>query len=187
MPIRIGVLANLGSMGRIQMINYFQLFLSVAILALVSSYMAWCKIRVFFVRQELFNVRDTLWDAARELNGFNDPAYLEARSNMNAMIRSAHKFNLQVLLYMLGNFPHEPKQITSTSSEMQAAINQARKDATGILARYVVIYRPFSALYFMVKLMIALKSKNIMNTVRDKIDFWLNGGGPGHLVSLTCH
>jgi hypothetical protein len=140
---------------------------------------------VFIVRQELFEVRDALWDAVRSLDSFSDPAYLQTRATLNAMIHSAHKFNLPVFIYLTKEFRAETESTRSNSPEVQQAIDQAIGKAAFVLARYIVFYRPFSALASVLNLMIKNKTRKIIDSVRDRIARWMKDDGPGRLEALA--
>jgi len=72
--------------------------LSVAIQVLLSSivfvfvlYSLWPRQRVDLFRQQMFTLRDELFDFALEGNiDLNDPAYIQLRELMNGFIRYAH-------------------------------------------------------------------------------------------------
>jgi hypothetical protein len=60
---------------------------------------AWSSYRVAAVRQDLFEIRDTLFDVALEHPFlFNHPAYTRLRFKINISIRLAHKFTMTRLL-----------------------------------------------------------------------------------------
>jgi hypothetical protein len=58
----------------------------------------WCSYRIDMYRQMLFDIRDELFDIAREHLNFGDPDYRALREQFNAEIRFAHRTNLLRLI-----------------------------------------------------------------------------------------
>jgi hypothetical protein len=164
------------------------LFVGVSALVLTTFYMVWTKFRVLIVRQELFDVRDELWQQAHRNECLRDPAYLDARERINSLIRTAHKISLPVLAYAMAygskNTESSPE---SQNDNMQAAIDKAVEKTAYIIMRYVFIYRPFSGLVPAIALMMFIKTLQSVTAVRDEISRWFRGGGPTRLeVASTC-
>src|SRR6056297_2477608 len=76
------------------MTDLLQLSAGITGLISVGLYLAWRQLRVVFLRQDLFAIRDHLWDRAKKSDGFSDPAYREAREALNGVILYAHKLDL---------------------------------------------------------------------------------------------
>jgi hypothetical protein len=74
------------------------------VLLLVLNYF-WCSYRVDVYRQMLFDIRDELFDIAREYLNFEDSDYRALRQQLNAEIRFAHKTNLLRLIALIGLVP----------------------------------------------------------------------------------
>ncbi len=169
------------------MTEYFQLAIGVAGLSLISFYVCWTKFRVFCLRQELFDVRNELWDSARALECFDDPVYMEARESLNSLIRSAHKISLPVLVHVMVNYPQtERSPAKSTNAEMQKSIDYAIAQSVACLTRYVFYYRPFSGWLWALTIRSLYKTMNSIAAIRDGISKWFRGGGPGQLEALAC-
>ena len=58
----------------------------------------WFGYRIDMYRQMLFDIRDELFDTAREHLNFQDPDYRALREQFNAEIRFAHRTNLLRLI-----------------------------------------------------------------------------------------
>jgi hypothetical protein len=159
----------------------------VAGMSLLSFYIIWSRFRIFCIRQDLFEVRDALWDKARELGCFDDPAYMIAREKLNSLIRTAHTISLPIMLYVT-TLPSEEDEnpIVSTNQEMQKAIDRAIEQAAFCLTRYVVYYRPFSGLLWLRTVLVFLYSAKGIVVLSESIARWFRGSGPGQLEALSC-
>ena len=67
----------------------FRLLFWCSALALLVCYAWWSRFRVWVLRQDLFAIRDVVWDAMRAQGMLEDPAHREFREGINAMIRFA--------------------------------------------------------------------------------------------------
>jgi hypothetical protein len=72
-------------------------------ISLVVTYLWWVKIRVWRLRQDLFVIRDELWDAMRIDGSFSDPEYREFREGMNAVIRLAPVLSILTVIGIVLN------------------------------------------------------------------------------------
>lgn len=110
---------------------------------LVSSAIAyawWCHVRVIALRQDLFDIRDDMWDAARELGCFNDPAYQSTRDHLNGVATHARSFTVPVLAFVLANRPPGgyPRPARSENQDVQRIIDRALTRSSARLASYLV-------------------------------------------------
>lgn len=168
------------------MISYLQLMLGTAGLSLLTFYIGWTKFRIFCIRQDLFQIRDELWDKARDLNCFEDEGYKAARDQLNSMIRIAHKVNLPVMAYVVGSPAiKENAPITSSCPQMQTAIEDAFIKTSQCITTYVVYYRPFSGLLLMNTVYTFYLAVKSAAGLSDAIASWLIGSGPRHFETLA--
>jgi hypothetical protein len=58
-------------------------------LSLLITYAWWVRVRVWVLRQDLFAIRDDLWDAMRANDQLTNPAYRDLRDGANSLIRLA--------------------------------------------------------------------------------------------------
>ncbi|MEQ8848105.1 MAG: hypothetical protein RIC11_10180 [Botrimarina sp.] len=163
-------------------LEYAQLFLGTFGLTLSVSYLIWCRVRITVVRQELFEVRDRLWDEARDIGALNDPAYLYARDRLNDAIVLAYRLSLPALIAAMIRQSESPRTEVpkSDNQALQAAIEGAQRMAARHIARSVVIYRPFTGV-------LVLLTVGTMGIVVERI-YWLlsqpfgSGGNHGRLA-----
>lgn len=70
-------------------------------------YACFSVLRVYLLQEELFAIRDALWDKARELNAFDMPEYVRARQHINSCIAVAKLLSVDsVVLYGSKAFNH---------------------------------------------------------------------------------
>lgn len=108
------------------------------LISVAVVYTAWSHVRLIFFRQDLFQVRDRLWDKARELNAFSDPAYVEARQKINDCIAAANWINAPAVLPPAESLPH---YFTTENRDMRKAVQAAHRELTRRILRYVLLER----------------------------------------------
>ncbi len=121
----------------------------VLLLTLVISYIGWSKLRIRFLRQELYGVRERLWEQASEFHAFDDVGYRDVRDQLHVLIAIAHKINLPMIIYTRLLIEDSSKEdsllhTACVDSEMQAHCSQAMSEAGMIVTRYVTRQRFFS-------------------------------------------
>lgn len=119
------------------------LFAGSAIVSLAIAYAWWSHVRVTFLREELFAIRDRLWDNARELDALQDRAYQQARNHLNAGIGIAGLYSIRTLRKwerspIAQQIPLDRCQ--SSNTPLQEAIDAAYKESGARVVRYVVFY-----------------------------------------------
>jgi hypothetical protein len=76
------------------------IFYSTAI-SLILTYAWWVHFRVWILRQDLFAIRDRLWDTMRAKGQLESVAHRETRNGINAMIRFAPYLSLVTVAIIL--------------------------------------------------------------------------------------
>ena len=118
------------------------------LLTLVGLYVGWRSFRVFMLRLELLSIRNRLWDSAREKNCFENESYQSLRSNLNLMIRHAHRIDVITLaLTPKGEGSEQQTTAGAGCPELQSEIEIAIKETATCMCRYVVWHRPFSGIF----------------------------------------
>ena len=100
-----------------------ELILACVGLSLSISYLWWVWWRVWIFRQDLFVIRDRLWDAVRAGGLLDDPAHRECRQDINAMIRLAPVLSLFTFLEL---FEFVEGESASRKSVVPEAVTEAR-------------------------------------------------------------
>ena len=129
--------------------NYGLLFFGASMSAWALVYAWWAHVRVTFLRQELFQIRDCLWDTARELKAFDDPAYRQAREHLNAAIAVAGTFSMQSLQMAADAYAgaQVSKPLVSDNPQINEAINKAREAAADTIMTYLLLRTATGILY----------------------------------------
>lgn len=109
-------------------------------------YWLWLKVRVVFLRQELFRLRDHLWDVAQTKGLLDDPAYACAREHLNACIRAAMHFSVTMFQCTL-NDSERSERPSSADPQFSALIDETYAECGRLLARYVLFWRLSGWLY----------------------------------------
>jgi hypothetical protein len=133
--------------------------LRVAIALSLMLFLFWrfCRYRLEAFRQELFSIRNALFDDAYAgVISFNHPAYQMTRESINSLIRFAHRLNtIQLILLLIvyrrhpeinrySNFDEElMKQCYHLPREARERILFARHQTQAIVLKYNIPLRLF--------------------------------------------
>jgi hypothetical protein len=117
---------------------YSVLTISTVVASVAIAYAWWIYVRVMWLREDLFNVRDALFDLAMERGRLKDPAYLLARGRVNAMIRMAGTFNLHTVVFLSTIVPdRSADDMRSSDQVLQGAIDSAYHKVGKRLFKYI--------------------------------------------------
>lgn len=122
-----------------------QLILGCAGLSILISYAWWVKVRTWMLRQELFEIRDWLWDCMRRGDKLNDPGYQQVRHSINAMIRLAPLLTFVSMAKLLVDGVEQ----RSTKLHGVPEVDVASKKVAEVFA-YHLLYRSFAGLAILV-------------------------------------
>jgi hypothetical protein len=117
------------------MTPYIVLAAGVLLLGAISTYCWWIYFRVWVFRQDIFEIRDRLWDLANSRGILDDPRHREARETLNAIIRFAPRFSLATWL-ALDRLPHRERRKIVTHPSIPE-INKALNDAMNRLDKLI--------------------------------------------------
>lgn len=101
------------------------------------SYAIWSSFRVWAFRQDLFAIRDNLWDLMRGKGTLDEPAHREFRAGVEALIRIAPMLSLFTLLKLI----FDRGEMRSLLSDYSHApeIDDARRALFLRTARYLLL------------------------------------------------
>lgn len=140
-PIRIGHQAVCNRMEpthpRNPMRAEFEVILGAALVSAGLSYAWWVKLRVWMLRQDLFRIRDEMWDAMRAKGLLDDPAHREARDSINTMIRVASSLSFFSILKLIESGLHAFRKISS-DEELPLEVRIARTEAFIRISQYLL-------------------------------------------------
>lgn len=105
------------------------------------------KLRVA-IKRHLFAIRDDLWDRAKDLDAFGDPAYRGARSTLNEVIALAHKLDsfTFAVTRTQGEAEEKADLLQASDARVQPAITESYRLAYLRVRQYVKWDRPFSGI-----------------------------------------
>jgi hypothetical protein len=96
------------------------------LLSAVLSYAWWIRFRVWMLRQDLFVIRDRLWDSTRSEGGLDDPEHRRVRDSINALIRIAPLLSLWTIVRIFIEGPESKERARPlTGSRANEALEQA--------------------------------------------------------------
>ena len=130
---------------------------------LISASLAfawWTRLRIWMLRQELFAIRDGLWDRMHEMNMLDDPYYRMCRDVLNSMIRSAPALSWLTFWVVLTH-SHELKisQAGSFSGETPVCVDKARSDANRCVVNYLLRGTIFGRMLWLLAMIIGTLGK----------------------------
>ncbi len=119
------------------MTSHIHFLLACLGMGLIATYAGWLRLRVWMFRQDLFQVRDHLWDSMLAEGTLDDPAHREFRDEINAIIRIAPMLSFFLVIRIM--MDHE---VTGSTPPRQAdgnpTIELARRKAFYRIAHYLV-------------------------------------------------
>ena len=110
------------------------------LISCAAAYAWWCRVRVIDLRQDLFDIRDDMWDDARRLGCFSDPAYRSTREHLNGVATHASSFTFPILAVVMANRPEGgyPARPTSERHDVQKILDRALYRSSNRLTSYIV-------------------------------------------------
>jgi hypothetical protein len=158
------------------------------IIGLAISYAYWCRVRVTFLREDLFIIRDSLWESARELDRFDDPAYQKTREMFNTCIRAASFMSLPQVIGSLvmarADESVNEDELKSDCKEMQAAIDEAGQKLVKRVSTYLLRDRFVSGSLLVIVAIVTLGSTvKLLRFASMIVDSWRKSQGPSILSS----
>ena len=101
------------------------------------AYLWWVKVREMRLRQNIFAIRDDLFDAAVANGWLDDPGYRAFRAHLNSLLQFAHHLSVPALIHLSSvPLPDEPFP-KSANKRIQKAIDQATHDVTTRIVHFV--------------------------------------------------
>jgi len=160
------------------------------IVGLAISYAIWCRIRVIFLRQDLFRIRDELWMVARRKQRLDDPAYVEARELFNACIRGASFISFPQLVNGLVDARNRGEEVVeqkSSDPDLDKAIDDAYAQLVERLGKYVLRDRFVSGIALGLLALVTLGSVvKLFRFLQMLIESWRKTQGPKTLSAAEA-
>lgn len=105
-------------------------------ISLILTYALWCQVRPWILRQQLFAIRDDLWDAMRATGQLDHHDHRELRELINALIGVAGMLTWPTFLFLLitrGDF----RLVVAPPSEIPE-VNRTRLAVARCVAGYLL-------------------------------------------------
>lgn len=130
-----------------------------AVVGLALGYAWWSKIRITLFREDLFLIRDRMWDQARDLGALDDPKYQYTRELLNSCISAASYVSLPQLVRsrFFSTYDHPPAATTKCADVIQITSDAELRLRKRVI-RHVLLERPFSGLFFAAALIVCTLS-----------------------------
>lgn len=110
-------------------------------ISLATTYAWWVKVRAIAFRQDIFDIRDDLFDAALAADGVGDDAHIAARRHLNSLANSVNGLSIMLLGYVLsrGVDTHSLRsKLNSSNVALNAAIEGALSRSTQVFAEFLL-------------------------------------------------
>ena len=124
--------------------GYIAMFIGAFIVSAALSYAWWIKVRVIDLRQDIFDIRDELFDQAVERGWLSDPAYRAARTRLNSMAANAHTLSVPVLDFLARRVESnthtdikEEENVGTSDEELRGAIHDCKYRVAERLNKYI--------------------------------------------------
>jgi len=114
-------------------------------ISLVTVYLMWVQFRVVVFRQQIFAIRDELWDQARKLDALDDMAHRKARRLLNGLIRFAPMLNVATLMVLFirssgSKSASEQVMLQTDNAALKTAIDRSLSAANVRSFDYILYY-----------------------------------------------
>jgi len=164
-----------------------QIALGGGIMGAALAYAWWSSIRVTFFRQDLFVIRDRMWDRAREAGALEDPKYQYMREVLNSCISAASFISLpqMVRARLVGQSEGQVMAYTARP-DVELIVADAENAMVSRVTRYVLLDRPVSGVFFGCVLIIAALAVVAPRTfIRELVRSWASTINPHELSSAA--
>lgn len=119
------------------MIAMIAVVVGTTMLSAALAYAWWCRIRVVALRQDIFDLRDGLYDVALAESIFDDPAYRSAREHLNRVANVSDSITIPVLVFVLHRGVTELPRPRSRNDRMEQAIELAMRQCVERIMRFL--------------------------------------------------
>lgn len=110
-------------------------------ISITLTYAWWIRVRVIMFRQNLYDIRDELFDRAADCDGLEDPAHHVARQHINNIAHTAEMFSVPLFAYHLsagvdgGDFQ---ERLHTDNPKLAAAIEKAMNASANAVTHYLL-------------------------------------------------
>lgn len=148
-----------------------QLVLFATLLSFTLTYAWWIRFRVWMLREDLFDIRDTLWDTMQAAGQLDDPEHRRVRDEINALIRVAPLISMGTVirgLFEAENWdPIEPCCVCPP-------VQQARGESLRRVSQYVLFQTILGLTICAVFAAIMIGTRLPSRALREKLAAFMN-------------
>jgi|AGTN01.1.fsa_nt_gi hypothetical protein len=137
----------------------------------------WSSVRVIFLREDLFKIRDALWDAARELGAFDDPEYRWARRSLNSVIHLGDFVSVKMIDIAMRSATPTEGRAKSTRPEVSEAVDRALSEASTRIAVFILFQRGSGWLFIL---------RRSLDQIAESVRGWVRSSGPLSPICLDA-
>lgn len=102
------------------------------------TYACWVRLRVMFLRQDIYDARDRLFDLAADEGALSDPGYVAFRERLNILARTADAISFPLIVYALATTQYPPAAIPESSNhKIRDEIEKITIELGGRIQRYL--------------------------------------------------
>lgn len=119
------------------MIPILVFMLSCLGISLALTYAWWTRYRVIALRQDLFSLRDELWDLMRAEGKLDHPAHRALRDHLNRLILIAPALSPTVVRAVKASGAAQAEPASAPAGEVPAAVAVIRHETSKLIRRYL--------------------------------------------------
>ena len=113
-------------------------FVGVLLLSVGVSYAWWTKVRVLWLRQDIYDIRDNLFMESARLDRADDQAAKCARDHLNALARVASVISFPLVITAINTGEAEVRELLkSENAKLNKFIKLSMEKAGNRIARYL--------------------------------------------------
>jgi hypothetical protein len=120
-----------------------ELVIGVLLISGSVTYGLWTIIRVLQLRQDIYDLRDFLFDEAQKIGALGDPAYRDLRNTLNGLARIADRVSVPATVYLFLQDPPSGSAASarreSSREDVERLVQSVYTRLTNRLARYLFL------------------------------------------------
>lgn len=149
-------------------------------LSFVVSYVVWMNVRVWLFRQDLFRIRNEVWDALLDKRMLQNSAHRDFRDVVNSLIRLAPILNIFTFMRLLFDMETADRIWKEKEDDSIDEILEARSRLIDRLVRYLLL-ETISGLIILATLAVFRLSKASRDAVGRRLQWLFDSHSFQHL------
>ena len=153
--------------------DQFLFIIGCLLLSLSLTYLWWVRLRVVMLREDLFVLRDNLFDQAVARDRLNDPGYVDARRKINSLIRFAHLWSWPVFFSVILRHRSSSTRVESDDPAFNELLEASLHSASTRFVQYLLRDTLTGRVFFVVG-MIVFPWVMVRDWLNRRVDALLN-------------